>query len=124
MQRRGDGARAVHGDNAPGVETCLSDSDADCDGKTQGDHGVRLHDGRRHRLLHGPGRHEDVGVCHGGQQTCLGGDQRVGPLHWEVKPSAEVCATMVDENCSGTVNEGCPCSPGQRWKLQHRPDDR
>ncbi|APR83285.1 Tryptophan synthase alpha chain [Minicystis rosea] len=101
------------GDVIPVVEACLGDVDADCDGKTQEITACACTMGDVIACYTGPQGTEGIGVCHGGQQTCLGGDQGYGPCTGEVKPTAEVCATMADENCNGTVNEGCPCSPGQ-----------
>src|SRR5688572_19490133 len=58
-----------------------------------------------------------VGACRDGEQECLGdvtgefGDW--GPCVGAVTPAAETCDVgTVDEDCSGTANDGCECVPG------------
>jgi hypothetical protein len=101
------------GDVVPAVEACLSPTDDDCDGKINEITGCTCALGDVIPCYSGPASTMNVGVCHGGQRTCLGGSLGYGPCAGEVTPSAEVCATTADENCNGTVNEGCPCAPGQ-----------
>jgi hypothetical protein len=97
----------------PSTEACLSNVDNDCDGKKQETTACACTTGDMISCYTGAAGTDGVGVCHGGQQTCLGGALGYGPCEGEVVPSAEVCATTLDENCDGTVNEGCPCSPGE-----------
>jgi hypothetical protein len=59
---------------------------------------------------------KDVGPCHGGQQTCSGGQWPAG-CPGEVTPQAEQC-DGVDDNCSGQADENDPggganCNTGQ-----------
>jgi len=50
-------------------------------------------------------------VCRNGVQTCTGGEW--GACEGEVTPSVELCNDNgLDENCDGTVNEGCECLNG------------
>ncbi len=58
----------------------------------------------------GPPGTEIVGACKAGLKTCLA-DGTYGPCLGEVTPVPEVCGTMGDENCDGSVNEGCACTP-------------
>lgn len=46
---------------------------------------------------------ENVGLCHGGTQTCSGGS--FGACLGEVVPATETCSGNTDENCNGQVNE-------------------
>ena len=58
----------------------------------------------------------DVGICKGGTKTCQA-NATFGPCIGEVTPSVELCATPVDDNCNGMVNEGgldCVCAPGAK----------
>ncbi len=56
----------------------------------------------------------NIGACQPGTQTCVAG-------HWsncedEVLPSEETCATPVDDDCDGQVNEegpDCGCTPNE-----------
>lgn len=61
----------------------------------------------------GPNGTRGVGVCVGGLATCAPNGLDFGPCIGEVTPSPETCATPVDDNCNGEVNEGsglgCPC---------------
>jgi hypothetical protein len=50
-------------------------------------------------------------VCVAGTQTCLADGSDFGPCVGEVTPVAENCATVVDDDCDGEVNEGCACVP-------------
>jgi hypothetical protein len=56
-----------------------------------------------------------VGVCREGTQTCLVGGT-FGACVGEALPKAEDCATDLDDDCNGTVNDaaaGCVCTPGE-----------
>jgi hypothetical protein len=62
----------------------------------------------------GPIGTENVGICKGGMSTCQA-DGTAGPCVGEILPSVELCATPVDDNCNGQINEGgidCICVPG------------
>ncbi|HEU4533859.1 MAG TPA: hypothetical protein VFS00_07060, partial [Polyangiaceae bacterium] len=51
------------------------------------------------------------GTCRVGTRSCLP-DGKAGPCEGAVAPGAEDCSTEeVDEDCDGSPNNGCPCSP-------------
>ena len=52
----------------------------------------------------------NVGICKEGTQTCTNGIW--GSCVGGVMPQPEVCDGL-DNNCNGTVDEGCDCTPGQ-----------
>lgn len=51
-----------------------------------------------------------VGVCRAGTQTCSA-SRAWGSCAGEVRPGTEVCTNSTDDNCNGTVNEGCVTAP-------------
>jgi hypothetical protein len=51
------------------------------------------------------------GLCRAGTKACLP-DGKAGPCQGAVAPAAEDCATTAeDEDCDGSSNNGCSCSP-------------
>jgi len=62
----------------------------------------------------GPAGTEDMGVCQQGTHVCLEDGSGYGPCEGEVVPSAENCATVEDESCSGDETAECP-SLGHLW---------
>jgi uncharacterized protein (TIGR03382 family) len=58
----------------------------------------------------GPAGTQNVGICHGGTQTC---DPRGnwGACVGQILPTAEIC-DGIDESCSGVVDQGAPCPAG------------
>ena len=59
----------------------------------------------------GPGSTRNVGICRDGTQTCVAmGSMPAGSgtCAGQVTPNAsEICGNMIDDNCNGTVDEGC-----------------
>ncbi|MEZ4406333.1 MAG: MopE-related protein [Polyangiales bacterium] len=53
-----------------------------------------------------PDSYRDRGTCRAGTQTCAMGEW--GTCMGEVLPRAEVCTNTTDDDCDGTVNNGCP----------------
>ncbi len=51
------------------------------------------------------------GICKQGKQFCVGG--RWGDCQGEILPKAKEECNDLDDNCNGTVDEGCNCKPGQ-----------
>jgi hypothetical protein len=80
--------------------------DDDCDGTT--DEGCVCTPNATRPCYSGDPATEGVGPCHGGTQTCVGGQWAacVG----EVTPGSEVC-DLVDQDCDGNVNEGSCALP-------------
>jgi len=61
----------------------------------------------------GPAGTEDVGICHGGMQTCNADGFGYGPCLDQQVPGAETCdAAGANEDCDSDVNEGCVCGDG------------
>jgi hypothetical protein len=53
---------------------------------------------------------QNKGVCHAGTQSCVG---TLGPCMGAVLPATgENCFNELDDDCDGTVNQGCPSSIG------------
>jgi hypothetical protein len=84
---------------SPGDETC-DGRDNDCDGQVDEDLG---------EMACGSSMQ---GICRLGRKSCTAG-------HWSdcvgaIEPSMEICdAQRMDENCDGTSNEHCACTPGE-----------
>ena len=103
------------GEVTPAPETCAANGDEDCDGLTneEGD-GCLCAPGATASCYSGPAGTPNVGACHAGTKTCDAQGTGYGPCVGEVTPAAETCATAVDDDCDGAVNEegaGCVCIP-------------
>ncbi len=104
------------GEVTPGVETCLTAEDDDCDGliNEEGEGCVCL-PGATLPCYTGPAASEGVGACLGGVSFCNGSGTGYGECLGEVTPQVETCLTAADDDCDGVVNEdgpGCLCAPG------------
>lgn len=51
------------------------------------------------------------GICQKGIQVCAGG--KWGPCQGEVLPKEKEACNALDDNCNGTVDEGCNCKPSE-----------
>ncbi len=96
---RADGGDAARIDAGPctvtGVETC-DDVDNDCDGTVD------------ENIVQSCG--SDIGACVAGTETCAAGV--FGACMGEVVPEPVEACNGLDDNCDGTVDEGCPCTDG------------
>lgn len=104
------------GEVVPSLETCSTLEDDDCDSQVN-EEGVdcACEPGDVDPCYSGPVSTLNVGLCHGGTQTCAADGLGYGPCEGEVTPAAETCAALSDEDCDGQVNEegaACVCVPG------------
>jgi len=51
-----------------------------------------------------------VGICQEGTQTCVAGSWHSNECEGEVRPKAEICYNNLDDDCDGTVDDGCDTS--------------
>jgi hypothetical protein len=95
----------------PTAEVCDGSLDENCNGQI--DEGCNCINGAQRSCYSGQAGTNGVGVCHGGTQTCVGGNW--GACVGEVLPSAETCDGL-DNNCNGQVDDGLgtiSCGVGQ-----------
>lgn len=100
----------------PGIETCLSELDEDCDGNIN-DHGLgcKCKPNQPRSCYSGPNGTQGVGKCNYGTQICSSDGLGYGPCEGDQVPMVEVCdALMLDEDCDGESNEEgiCICGDG------------
>ena len=93
----------------PGSETC-NGSDDDCNGVT--DEGCLCDLGMSRTCYEGPAATRNVGSCADGNQSCVmsGGGSSWASCSGSILPATEICNGR-DDNCNGTVDEGCSCTP-------------
>jgi hypothetical protein len=111
----GMGYGPCQGEVTPAPETCATPIDDDCDGRVNeegADCGCVPN--TTAPCYSGPAGTEGVGACTAGTMTCNADGIGYGPCQGEVTPAPETCATPVDDDCDGQVNEegaGCICAP-------------
>lgn len=102
-------------DIGPSEEDCATPFDEDCDGlSNEADAGCSCSSGETQACYSGPEATAGVGVCSFGQQSCAASGDGFGACVGDVVPSAENCATPLDDDCDGEINEedaGCECTP-------------
>ncbi|HTN84293.1 MAG TPA: MopE-related protein, partial [Sorangium sp.] len=98
----------------PARETCLTPIDDDCDGQVnEGGEDCVCPPNQRVRCYSGPPGTADVGACTSGTALCDAQGTSMGPCEGEAFPQPETCATPVDDDCDGQVNEGgSDCASG------------
>ena len=94
----------------PSAEVCGDSLDNDCDGIV--DDGCVCAPGATAACYDGPAGTEGVGVCAAGTMTCVADGSGYAACGGSVGPSAETCGDGLDNDCDGTVDEGCVCTPG------------
>lgn len=97
----GEPARCVPG--KPATEIC-NGLDDDCDAEI--DEGCSCLDGEQQPCYGGPMGTQDVGVCVGGTQTCVGGAWPAS-CDGDVLPGSESCNGL-DDDCDAATDEGNP----------------
>ncbi|MFO0652413.1 MAG: MopE-related protein, partial [Polyangiales bacterium] len=100
------------GQSLPGAETC-DGVDNDCNGVV--DNGCACRVSATQSCYTGPTGTAGVGACRAGAQTCVAGAGGVGSA-WgacsgQTLPVTETC-DGVDNDCNGTVDDGCLCRIG------------
>src|SRR6185295_16055943 len=98
------------GSVTPTPEVCGDNLDNDCDGVT--DDGCVCSPGSAAPCYDGPGGTEGVGTCSAGVQFCNATGTAYGACTGSVTPVAEICGDNLDNDCDGTVDEGCVCTAG------------
>ena len=58
----------------------------------------------------GPAVTRGIGLCADGTHVCTGG--LWGECEGYTLPAAELCDDLLDNNCDGVADEGCPCEQG------------
>jgi protein-arginine deiminase len=105
------------GEVVPGLETCATAQDDDCDGLANEEGASCVCTPNTSASCYtGPAGTENVGACKSGSKTCNADGTAYGPCSGQVTPVNETCNTAGDDNCDGQVNEGgagCVCLPGE-----------
>ncbi len=110
---QGTALGACSGAVQPQGEICGDSLDNNCDGQVN--EGCGCVPGSTTPCYNGPPGTMGVGACQGGTQTCKPSADSYGPCVGETLPQPETCATPIDDDCNGQVNEGgagCVCLPG------------
>ena len=94
------------------VERCGNGVDDDCDGTV--DEGCVCIPGETLRCWGGRPELAGRGACTFGTMTCTGSGEfgSWGACEGAGGPSVESCGNERDDDCDGTVDEGCGCRPG------------
>ena len=91
-------------------EVCGDNVDNNCDGSI--DEGCACTGAQTLSCYAGPPGTRGFGVCVDGTQTCLNG--KWDTCRNSVGPTAEQCKDGYDNNCDGSIDEGCPCDAGSQ----------
>jgi hypothetical protein len=98
------------GSITPTDEVCGDGLDNDCGGVV--DEGCVCEADTSTGCYTGPAGTEGVGSCASGTQTCNSSGTAYGACVGSITPTAETCGDSLDNDCDGTVDNGCVCSPG------------
>ncbi|HVV86968.1 MAG TPA: MopE-related protein [Kofleriaceae bacterium] len=91
----------------PVAEVCGDEEDNDCDG--QADEGCVCSAPAVDDCYDGPAGTRGVGICQGGEASCLPDGTGYGACFGETRPDphGELCGDDLDNDCDGQVDEGC-----------------
>lgn len=106
---------ACEGELVPATEDCTNDLDDDCDGVVNQPEACVCQPGDVAPCYSGPAGTAGVGACVAGVQTCLPEGGAFGPCESEIVPASEDCASDLDDDCDGAINEpdaACACTSG------------
>jgi hypothetical protein len=92
----------------PRAEICSNRVDDDCDGVVDNGPSCACTAGATRSCYPGPSTEVNVGVCRAGTQRCNAGGTAWGACAGAVGPSSEVCGNMLDDDCDGRPDDGCP----------------
>lgn len=110
----GSGWGPCTGEQLPTTESCLNSVDDDCDGLYNEDGtGCVCTPAITEPCYTGPAGTPGVGICKAGVHYCNFQGSGWSACVTEVVPAIEDCATPLDDDCDGQVNESaCKCTPG------------
>lgn len=97
------------GEVRPQVERCDNGLDDDCNGATDETCATVCQEGATRPCYEGPAGTEGVGRCRAGTQTCTDAGTRWSACTGMLTPQAEDCASALDDDCDGQVNESSSC---------------
>lgn len=105
----------------PSAEVC-NGLDDDCDASVDEDTELQCYpSGIEGCVANADGSFECVGSCAAGTQTCVGGE--LSACSGAITPQAEACGgdEAADENCNGSVDDGCPCEGDETQRCYSGP---